>query len=101
MKQAPEEDFDTVELSLVACPVEPAESGDCGGSQPDQAEATGFQPGRQFFPDQLRLSRRSVDEGKIMTVMMEREGMLGAVHRIPAICLTTEENPRKLQLENR
>ena len=33
--------------------------------------------------------------------MMEREGMSEAVHSFSAICLTTEENPGKLQLGNR
>ena len=53
-------------------------------------------PGRAC--GQLRLSRRSVVEGKMIMEMMEWGGHRGQCTRFPGICLTTEENPGKPQL---
>ena len=47
----------------------------------------GSQPGRPFAPGQLRLSHRSVAEGKMMKVMMEWEGHHGQCNRFPGISL--------------
>ena len=56
-------------------------------------------PYRTFAPSQLRLSLRSVAEGKM--VMTEWEGHRQLCNRFPGICRTTEENPGKPQLGNR
>ena len=55
--------------------------------------ASGYQPGRSFAPGQLRLSRPSVAEGKMVWVIMERRGHRRQCIRFPGICHTSEENP--------
>ena len=71
----------------------------CDGSQPVQAEATGSQPGRPFAPGQLRLSRRSVAEGKMMRVIMECRDTRDRVTDFLTFALRLRKTPENLSQE--
>ena len=80
----------------VVCPVESAVPWGCGGSQPVYADATGSQPGRPFAPVKLRLSRRSVAEGKMMSVI-EWGGHRGRTTDFLAFTLRLRKTPENLR----
>ena len=60
----------------------------CGGSNLFRPKS-----GRPFAPDQLRLSRRSVAEGKMMRVVMEWGGYRGQCNRFPGIAIRLRKIP--------
>ena len=68
----------------------------CGGSVVCPVET-----GRPFAPGRLRLSRRSVAEGKNDEADDGVRGHRVQCNRFPGIFQSTEENPGKPQLGNR
>ena len=53
------------------------------------------------FPSQRPLAPSVASVTSVANDKGDNEIILGAVHRSPGICLTTEENPRKPQLGDR
>jgi hypothetical protein len=58
-------------------------------------------PAPVWVPSQWPLAPSVAPVTSVANDKGDNEIILGAVHRSPGICLTTEENPRKLQQEDR
>ena len=58
-------------------------------------------PARVQIPSQRLLAPCVTSVTLVANDKGDNEMILGAVHRFPGICLTAEENPRKLQVGDR